>query len=113
MTKAVTFEARGQVLALRYDFNALCRLEEVFDRPLARLDSILAPKDGEVSLRDLRRLFAVGLDRSATEDEVGLVIDEIGMTRAFAMVLEAIELAMPKAEGGAAGKTRGKTGSTG
>lgn len=113
MTRAVTFEAGGRVHALRYDFNALCRLEEVFGRPITRLDTILAPKDGEVSLRDLRRLFAVGLGPDTTDEDAGLVINDIGMAKAFDRVLEAMELAMPKAEGGAMGKTKRKAGSTG
>ncbi len=115
MTKGIEFEADGEDgedgaaatrHVLRFDFNALCRLEEDFgcsieDVALRLGDDGRAPRMG-----DLRMAFRAGLGGGHTLEEAGDLMSRIGFQRAGALIGEAIKLAFPQADPATAERTR-------
>lgn len=95
----VTFEAGGATRSLQFTTNALCLAEE---RSGKRLIEIATELEIGVSMSTLRVLFwAAGSDREATLAQVGDLIDEIGVSKARQLALDAFAAAFPLAEDGA------------
>ena len=97
MARGLPFEAAGSARLLRFDMNALCRIEEAMGCSLNEAVSRLDGKSGSPSMRDIRTIFGAGLGGSVLSDKVGEIIDEIGLDHAVSMIGSALELAFPKA----------------
>jgi hypothetical protein len=96
----VTFEAGGSTRSLQFTTNALCLAEE---RSGKRIIEIATELELGVSMSTLRVLFwAAGNDREASLAQVGDLIDEIGVSKARQLALDAFAAAFPVEEGGEA-----------
>jgi hypothetical protein len=90
--------ADGKTHNLRFDYNALCALEEYSRLPIGELWERLT---GSVHLRDIRSIIWAGLlheDRSLTPEAVGEMIDFAKMSELAESVTKALDLAF-KVEG--------------
>lgn len=91
----VEFTAGGKRWVLCLNFNALCSLEQV-----------LGIRDGDFGRAlsgptAIRAAFFVGLKGrhpEITEEAVGDLLTELGMTKPSELVMEALKWAMPEAE---------------
>lgn len=96
MRRGVDFEAGGKRRELRFDVNAMCRLEAAFGGlSIDRVAERLQPQDGPPRLTDIRAAFAAALVGGATLDEAGDIMSEIGMDVAARLIGEAMQAAMP------------------
>lgn len=108
MLRGVEFEAGGARYQLRFGVNALCQIEhltgEKFTQAAQRLQ-------GEPSLTDLRMFWWAGLGE-VTREQAGDLMDAVGLERAAQMIVEAITLAFPAADGADGKKPAGTAGRT-
>lgn len=89
----VSFKARGKPYTLRLDVNAICDLEDAFDRGIADIAAVF---QAGARMTHLRKAFAAIL--KIEETEAGEVIDALGVAEAAARFGEAMELAFPPAD---------------
>ena len=91
MKPYVTFEL-DKPRRLRYGINALCMLEDVLGKPLAKLDT------GDLAMKDLRAIIYCGLvndDKSLTPEVVGDLIDDYSnLNEALAKMNEAFTISL-------------------
>jgi hypothetical protein len=93
MRGRVTFTALGREHALHFTTNALCALEE---RSGLSFRAWAEKLQGDLSLRDMRLLFAVGV--GVPEDEAGGIIDDVGVVAAGGLIGRAMTAAFGEAE---------------
>jgi hypothetical protein len=100
----ITFRASGSLYSVRFTQNALYRLHKLLGRPLPEV----ARNPGAVEIQSLlwaglegARLKHKDRKEPFTLDEVGDLIDQIGATPAAQVVLDALKLAIPSAQGAA------------
>jgi hypothetical protein len=104
----VEFDAAGARHLLRFDFNALCRIEEDFGAGMADIAGRLQGQPGKPPrLSDIRLAFRAGLGTGYTVEQAGDLIGEIGAERAATLIGEALQRAFPDREAGATGSRRG------
>ena len=108
---SLTFEAAGARHTLRYGINALCEMEARLGTTVGKIGELMA---AGLSMQQLRTVFACGLETPATDQEAGVLIDEIGLARAGDLVGEAMQAAFPEADGAKSSprKAAAGTGST-
>ena len=85
---------------LRFDFNALCALEDELGLSIAKLGNILA---GSVGLKDLRAIVWAGLiheDESLSVKDVGNFLELGEMAEIADKIRQAFEIAFPAEEEG-------------
>ena len=106
MIRGVDFVAGGKPYCLRYTTNRLCSLEASSGK--AMMDWVSVFGDGRVpSFIDLRTLFHAGLWPSATVEEAGELMDELGAETVGALIGKGFEAAFEvSAQGGAAENPR-------
>lgn len=108
MLRGVEFEAGGKRRELRFDVNAMCRLEADFaGLPIDRVAERLQPATGMPTITDIRAAFRAGLVGGATLDEAGEIMSEVGIAEAGRLIGAAMQLAFPdaaQAEGAGGGK---------
>lgn len=96
----VALPVNGDPVGLRYDVNAMCRIEDELAMPIAQ---ILESLNGNgVSIKTIRTIFACGLVPAHGVDDAGAVMDEIGIADASEYIGKAFQLAFPE------GKKEGK-----
>lgn len=95
--KSVTFDARGETIALRLDMNALVRYQERAGESLGGLLEAIA-NDGLDMVRT-RRLFWAALDRRMSEDEAGDLMSEIGLGASTELTGRALRYAIKSING--------------
>lgn len=107
MRGRVEFEVQGKPAALHFTTNRLCRLEDITGRGV--MDWAAALDGGGMSIRDLRALFAAGLDTAepATLDQAGDMIDGLGMAEAGELIGRAMMAAFGSGDDGGADKVPG------
>lgn len=98
----VGFQIDGADHVLCYSTNALCAVEEEFKlTDITEISTILGTKP---SLRDVRKLFRLGLSDSEpdlTDLDAGNMIDALGgLTKAGELITEAVKAAFPDSEEG-------------
>jgi hypothetical protein len=98
MSRGVAFEAGGSARLLRYDFNALCRVEDVFGCDINSAIALLSPESGAPNMRDVRKLFCAGLGGVVTLEKAGEIIEELGIEKCVAMIGDAFARAFPSGE---------------
>jgi hypothetical protein len=101
MNRGVTFEAGGKSHLLRFDVNALCRIEEATGEDIQAAAARLSPAGGQPKLTDLRLLFWAGLGAGITREDAGLIMDDVGFDRIGEMIGQAFAMAFPDAPAGA------------
>lgn len=116
-----TFTALGKDWTARFDFNAVCALEDRYDRPFLELvspfmasvevgdDASAIAAASRIKFSDLRAILHQSLLRhhpGVTLDDVGEIVSDIGLDNAMPIVAWAIMSAMPapKVEAGNARK---------
>lgn len=108
MTQGVEFEAAGARHVLRFDFNALCQIEEDFGAGMTDIAARLQGQPGKPPrLSDIRLAFRAGLGANYTVEHAGGLIGEIGAERAVALIGEALQRAFPDQEAAPTGAGRG------
>lgn len=102
MKGEVEFEADGKTYTLKFGTNALVKIEQRFKRSITDLSKIWeAGEDGGMTLMEtMRTLLHVGLqskhaEEFAEEETAGDLMDEIGLERTSALVIEAVQAAFP------------------
>ena len=110
MQRGISFEAGGRSLQLRFDVNALCRVEEATGKPFDEAAALLSPASGSPRMSDVRKIFWAGLGGDLTYDQAGVVISDIGLERAGELIGKAFELAFPEAAKQAGGVSGNGTG---
>ncbi|WP_374648963.1 hypothetical protein [Rhizorhabdus sp.] len=112
----VGFKIEGVDHILCYSTNALCVIEEEFNlKDITEISTIIGAKP---SIRDVRKLFRIGLsdsEPSLTDEKAGEYIDELGgLAQAGELITRAVQAAFPDAgEGGTSAsgpRTRGRSG---
>lgn len=109
--QALEFEAGGRVHALRFDMNALCRIEESTGLDMVGAAKLLQPESGIAKVSDMRLFFQAGLVERLTLEESGNLMGEVGFEQSIELVVRAFDLAFAKGRAGGAagtGTTRGK-----
>lgn len=79
---------------LRYDMNALCELEDVFDKPIME---VLAEIETGMSIKLVRAVLWAGLiheDEELTQRQVGTMIDMSNIMEVQEKLTEAISTSM-------------------
>lgn len=104
--------ADGKRHIFRFDFNALCALEEEFGITLGEFDRIFGGpgKEGKVSMKDLRILVWAALvheNEALTPKEAGGLIDPKRIVEITEKVAEALMTAFPEADAGEKKNTEG------
>ena len=112
----VSFRALSKDWVLRYGINGLCRLEDETGKSAIEVASSLNTEDGEggaaIKISDIRLVFFCGLvgqHADVTLEQVGDIIDDIGIERAGPLLGEAFSAAFPDPEEGGEGKPEGRT----
>jgi hypothetical protein len=108
--KALEFTAGGQVHALRFDVNALCRIEELTGMGVADAAKLLSPETGVARMTDMRVFFQAGLVERMDAEQAGSLMAEVGFEAALELVVRAFDLAFGKGRGGGADATRPASG---
>lgn len=121
-----TFSALGRDWTARFDFNAICAIEERFDRPFLEMVSpllggvseedkdnpeALAAAASKIKMSDIRAIFHQSLlarQPETTADDAGNVISDMGLEAAMEIVAWAVLSAMPKGDEGNGKKPRRK-----
>jgi hypothetical protein len=93
--KGIEFDALGARHCLRFDMNAICRLEEDFDATVSEIALRLGGEGARMT--DLRLAFRAGLGPDVTLDRAGEIMTEIGASEAGRLIGEAMMLAFPTA----------------
>ena len=117
-----TFSALGQDWTARFDFNAICAIEERYDRPFLEMVAPLlggvsaedadnpeavAAAASRIKFSDLRIIFHQSLlhhQPETTAEGAGDVIADMGLEAAMEIVAWAVLTAMPKPKAGNAKK---------
>lgn len=102
----IEFEARGQTYRLRFSNNALAELEQALGEPLGRFAPRL--QHGEIGVRDIRAMLWAGIrgadpKASLSLEEVGELMDELGLPQAATLAAQAFAAAFPASDEGAQG----------
>lgn len=101
----VTFQSGDKIYVFKLGTNAQVLLESRTGMSMAKY--LKADRIEELGSRDIRLIFWAGLTRNhpdLTEENVGDLIDDLGVERVGDIFLEAFESAKPKTENGAAGE---------
>lgn len=120
------FEALGQEWTARFDFNAICRIEETFDKPFveailalmpAGLDAIdlddpakIAAAAARIRLGDVRLLLREGLlgtHPGVTLEQTGDLIQALGVQKAIGIVAAGMMSALGNDSGDEGGDAKG------
>lgn len=109
--KAVNFSIGGQEYSLRYSMNAMVSYQDKSGEPFLR-GLGLVEKDPTDFVR-LHAIFGAGLyGQDVSKDQVGDIMDHLGIEDVFGLVTEAGHIAFPVPEettakaGGASGKKK-------
>ena len=120
------FTALGREWTARFDFNAICAIEERYDRPFLEMvapllggvdekdkdnPEALARVASRIKFSDLRVIFHQSLlahQPETTADDAGNVISDMGLESAMEIVTWAVVSAMPKGDEGNGKKPRRK-----
>lgn len=94
--RGLSFEAAGKTYLLRFDINALCRLEDKTGKNIDAVADMLQPKDGIPRMRDLRLMFWAGLGGKMTEEKAGDILSDLGLERGSQLLGQAFEAAFPQ-----------------
>ena len=95
------FEYDGASHVLSYSANALVTLEDTLGFDVMEIGEKLSDEGGGKKIRLLRTVFWAGLtdhDPDATETLAGLMLTELGVDVAGALVIEALTGAFPEAK---------------
>ncbi len=101
----VNFESGGKTYTFKLGTNAQVLLESRTGMSMAKY--LKADRIEELGSKDIRLIFWAGLTRNhpdLTEENVGDLIDDIGVDQVSEIFLKAFESAKPKTENGAAGE---------
>lgn len=96
--RGVEFEAGGKVRSLRFGINALCALEKQTGR---KVGDIFQSLEGDLTLFRAVVKAGCGPER-LTDDQVGDLIDEIGLVKSADLLKQAFAEAFPQATPGEA-----------
>lgn len=117
------FEALGKTWTARFDFNAMCRIEDEYNLPFMQAVSSIMPSISpeetddpnkvmaaamRMKFGDIRRILREALFDShpgITLDQTGQIISSIGITSALEISAWAISKALGDNEGGDASGT--------
>ena len=104
---AVEIEALGRTLTLRFSFNAMCEIEEHFDKSF---DDVMESLNGKSRrLTTLRGVLWGALGENEPRpslDEIGTVIDDVGPAEIGEALGNAFQAAFPQPEEGKAKNPR-------
>ena len=132
------FDALGQEWTVRFDFNAMCRIEEAFDKPFMEVIVSVLPQVGAADMEDRGKVVAAamqmrmgdvrvllreglaGAHPDVTLDQAGSVIGAIGIQAALEVVAWGVSRALGTDDGETGGgdapgganppRRKGKTG---
>lgn len=99
-------QAGDRSYTLCFSSNAVCEMEEHFDRPIAEIGTML---DAGARFSDLRAVFWHGLRRHHPDlslEDAGDVMDEVGQDKVGEAIGTAFQRAFPQAKGAAGGRAR-------
>lgn len=98
----------GTEYPLKFGFNAVCAIEEEFDKPIQEaMDSLNDPKQRRMKM--LRSMLKASMAGSPSDESVGDLIDDVGydeLTKAFTAMLGGAtkeEAALPLEQGALTG----------
>lgn len=107
----VEFQALGKSWTMKLGVNAMCEIEDATGKTISEVAVLL--KDPKTATVKLMRAVMWGGMREHNDDipvnEVGSIIDAIGMAEAGRLIGEAFTAASPDAKGGASRPPRKAT----
>lgn len=77
----VVFTVDEKEYILRFDFNAFCELEELFERPIHKILEIFSDEVPNVGMREIRKFMHAGLIANQPDmdlEQCGKLIHEMG-----------------------------------
>ena len=92
------FEAGGTAYTLRYSIDALCALEERFDKNIANLALEISDFD-KIRLATVRAVLWAGLTEhqpDMTEHDCNAIFEALGLMPVAEIVLRGVEASFPK-----------------
>lgn len=93
------FQAKGRDWTLRLSSNALCRIEEASGVGAIEFFNQFDPQKGSFRLSNLRLALQAGIEgESLTQEQVGDLIDDMGLEAALERLMAAVEAAFPAAD---------------
>lgn len=93
----VSFNSEAGNFVLRYNTNALCRIEDETGKPVSE---ILETMQDAPSIKMMRTIFGAGLSPAQSPEDVGDLIDELTFAEVSNLVERAFKLAFPEGEQG-------------
>jgi len=106
----VSLKVGTNTYTLRYSTNALCKLEDGFDKTVQEIAKLLEDSDN-VRQSHVRLFFHAAFADNHPEltvEDAGLIMSDAGMEAAMGAASEAFRLAFAPAEKGAGGPAAGK-----
>ena len=100
----INFTVDGVERAMRFSTNAMCAYQEKTGEPFITAMDELSKNSGDMVR--LRGLFWAGVDGDVTTDEVGDMIDAMGVMEAVTLIGKAVQAAFPALEA-ASGNAKG------
>lgn len=93
----VSFEADNKNWTMKIDTNAMCMIEDLTGKGIAEIGQILSnPKTSTITL--VRTVFQSSLSKKheLTTEEVGELMDELGIKKVGDLIGQAFKLAFPE-----------------
>lgn len=104
MSKGIEFECDEARHMLRFDFNALCQMEEDFGCGISDIGGRLGATGVEPRAADIRMAFRAGLGPDYSLTDAGSIISAIGLARAMELIGKAMQAAQPEPPARSGGK---------
>ncbi len=100
--RTYTFEANDKTYTLKYNYNAICELEEASGKPLQALFA-----EDAIGLSTIRLLLWAGLkwhNNGVTKQQVGFIIDDLVERKTYEEVTQNAVKLLTKSFGGGDGE---------
>lgn len=94
------FQHKGKTYTLRFDYNRLAEAETLLDMGIAEITMMLA-NTTQTRIGVWRAMMFVGLKQSHPEmtlERAGILLGDIGLTKAIEYIGKAMQLAFPEAK---------------
>jgi len=96
---AINFEVGGASYTARLSTNAMIRYQDEANETV--IEAFTTLQDGKPDMRRLRDIMWVSLDGEHSKDDIGELMDELGIEEVSRIISEAAVAAFPQAEKGA------------
>lgn len=105
----VTFDAKGKTWTLQFTTNAMCEVEDAFEKSIVEVANDLQSEAG-VKIKSIRTLFKIGIGGCDSVEQAGDLMDAVGIQAAGELLGKAFSAAFPDADGEGGGKPKATGG---